>query len=261
MFICQMSTVICHLHSNPFVMYILYSLYDRMHPVPQKKHWNNSLSNINVYKGFGAPKELGHEVLDWKEGTHWAYGCWYLVSSMHNAYAASDAESNLYLVQYADLHMQFGEFNMHFWLYMGILGWGWSIIIKLVGFGQSIFFESLPRFAPSKNDNWSVTYRCFLSLKNLRIRSSPLQGNENAQAFFFPKRKFSCWGCTRWKKCPEMIRCFFFWQTYRMQFEGMLSVTVRHFFSNSVLGVVWKRRIGEFFVPKIGNVFIFSCFF
>lgn len=55
---------------------------------------------------------------------------------------------------------------------------------ELVGFGQSIFFESLPRFAPSKNDNWSVTYRCFLSLKNLRIRSSPLQGNENAQAFF-----------------------------------------------------------------------------
>ena len=52
---------------------------------------------------------------------------------MHNAYAASDAESNLYLVQYADMHMQFGEFNMHFWLYMGILGWGWSIIITLPG--------------------------------------------------------------------------------------------------------------------------------
>ena len=127
MFICQMSTVICHMHSNPCVMYILYSLYDRMHPVPQKKHWNNSLSNINVYKGFGAPKELGHEVLDWKEGTHWAYGCWYPVQ---NAYAASDAEKPV--PRYADLHMQFGEFNMHFWLYMGILGWGWSIIISIV---------------------------------------------------------------------------------------------------------------------------------
>ena len=45
-----------------------------------------------------------------------------LQCTMHMLHQMQNQTSNLYLVQYADLHMQFGEFNMHFWLYMGILG-------------------------------------------------------------------------------------------------------------------------------------------
>ena len=49
----------------------------------------------------------------------------------------------------------------------------------------------------------------FFVIEELAHPFFSLAGQWKRSGVFFPKRKFSCWGCTRWKKCPEMIRCFF----------------------------------------------------